>query len=78
MTRRCPSCRQAVGERSVNPAFPFCSERCRLLDLGRWFDERYRVPGERAGDGPGEPSADGEGEGGSGSGSGGEGEGGHP
>jgi len=25
---------------------PFCSERCRLLDLGNWVGERYRVPGE--------------------------------
>ena len=25
---------------------PFCSERCRLLDLGNWIDERYRVPSE--------------------------------
>jgi len=23
--------------------FPFCSERCRLLDLGKWFDEDYKV-----------------------------------
>jgi endogenous inhibitor of DNA gyrase (YacG/DUF329 family) len=31
----------------VDPAWrPFCSERCRLLDLGRWIDGDYRVPGE--------------------------------
>jgi len=29
-----------------NPHRPFCSLACRLLDLGRWLDERYRVPGE--------------------------------
>jgi endogenous inhibitor of DNA gyrase (YacG/DUF329 family) len=29
----------------VAPAFrPFCSERCKLLDLGRWLSEDYRVP----------------------------------
>ena len=25
---------------------PFCSERCKLLDLGRWVDGNYRVPGD--------------------------------
>jgi endogenous inhibitor of DNA gyrase (YacG/DUF329 family) len=58
VSRRCPSCRQPVGDRGVNPAFPFCSERCRLLDLGKWFDGQYRVPGERAGDGAAGPGAE--------------------
>jgi endogenous inhibitor of DNA gyrase (YacG/DUF329 family) len=26
---------------------PFCSERCKLRDLGNWASERYRIPGER-------------------------------
>jgi endogenous inhibitor of DNA gyrase (YacG/DUF329 family) len=26
------------------PQFPFCSPRCRLIDLGRWLGEEYRVP----------------------------------
>jgi uncharacterized protein len=30
-----------------SPALPFCSERCRLIDLGRWLDEGYRMPIER-------------------------------
>ncbi|MET0151466.1 MAG: DNA gyrase inhibitor YacG [Candidatus Binatia bacterium] len=43
---RCPTCRQAVvWERS--PYRPFCSERCRLRDLGNWASERYRIPDER-------------------------------
>jgi endogenous inhibitor of DNA gyrase (YacG/DUF329 family) len=30
----------------MDPAFrPFCSERCRMADLGRWLSEGYRVPG---------------------------------
>jgi endogenous inhibitor of DNA gyrase (YacG/DUF329 family) len=33
-----------------NPHRPFCSLTCRLLDLGRWLDEGYRIPGERADD----------------------------
>ena len=44
--RRCPVCRRAVPPREQNPAFPLCSERCRLIDLGRWLGEEYRVPAE--------------------------------
>ena len=42
---RCPRCRKRIRYRRVKdvPTFPFCSERCRLLDLGNWFDERYRI-----------------------------------
>ena len=38
-----------------NGAWPFCSDRCRLADLGRWLGETYRIPGERAGDGAAAP-----------------------
>ena len=51
MRPRCPGCRQPVDPPSANRSFPFCSERCRLLDLGRWFEGQYRVPGEPAGAG---------------------------
>ena len=38
----CAYCRQ----RAVDPAWrPFCSERCKLADLGRWLRGDYRVPG---------------------------------
>jgi hypothetical protein len=37
----CRSCGRAVSE--GDSFFPFCSERCRLVDLGSWLDERYRV-----------------------------------
>lgn len=40
--------------RAVNRAHPFCSDRCKLLDLGKWLGEEYRVAGPRAGDGAGE------------------------
>ncbi|MEP6742590.1 MAG: DNA gyrase inhibitor YacG [bacterium] len=40
----CPSCNKPV-EWEGNPFRPFCSERCKLIDLGRWVDEEYRVPG---------------------------------
>jgi uncharacterized protein len=40
---RCPICdREFEAERS--PALPFCCERCRLIDLGRWLDERNGLP----------------------------------
>jgi endogenous inhibitor of DNA gyrase (YacG/DUF329 family) len=44
---KCPRC----GKKSLwqdNPSRPFCSDKCRLLDLGRWADEEYRLAGERA------------------------------
>ncbi|MBI3603391.1 MAG: DNA gyrase inhibitor YacG [Nitrospirae bacterium] len=43
-SRRCPCCRRDV-EWEGNPWRPFCSERCQIIDLGAWADERYRVAG---------------------------------
>jgi endogenous inhibitor of DNA gyrase (YacG/DUF329 family) len=43
-SRPCPICKTAAAPRPQNPAAPFCSERCKLVDLGRWLDESYRVP----------------------------------
>jgi hypothetical protein len=40
---RCPSCRTLVPWEG-NAVRPFCSERCRTLDLGGWLGERYRIP----------------------------------
>lgn len=45
---RCPSCKKEVLLRAQNPNFPFCSERCRLVDLGKWLGEEYRVSGRTA------------------------------
>jgi endogenous inhibitor of DNA gyrase (YacG/DUF329 family) len=36
--------------RPANPSFPFCSDRCRLEDLGKWLGGEYRVPGPALGD----------------------------
>jgi endogenous inhibitor of DNA gyrase (YacG/DUF329 family) len=44
MASRCPSCRRAVLPRAKNPCFPFCSDRCRLVDLGKWLGGEYRIP----------------------------------
>jgi endogenous inhibitor of DNA gyrase (YacG/DUF329 family) len=49
--RRCPICGKLAVPRAGNRAFPFCSDRCRLVDLGRWLGEEYRIAGQRAGDG---------------------------
>jgi endogenous inhibitor of DNA gyrase (YacG/DUF329 family) len=35
---------QAPFDAKANPARPFCSERCRMIDLGAWASEAYRVP----------------------------------
>jgi len=43
---RCPTCKEpvAVHPRERPADFPFCSERCRLVDLHRWLQEEYRIP----------------------------------
>lgn len=47
---RCPICDSVMEGESTSswPDFPFCSSRCRLIDLGRWLDEGYRLPAESA------------------------------
>ncbi len=40
---QCPVC-DAIVRLDATPTAPFCSERCRLIDLGRWLDEAYAVP----------------------------------
>ena len=40
---RCPVCEREF-EKSESTALPFCSERCRTIDLGRWLGETYRLP----------------------------------
>jgi uncharacterized protein len=40
----CPTCGADVEWTPINKFRPFCSERCKLIDLGAWADETYRVP----------------------------------
>ncbi len=40
----CPICGKPAAPRTENRAFPFCSMRCRQIDLGKWLDEEYRIP----------------------------------
>jgi len=58
MEPRCPTCRAPVARDART--FPFCSERCRLVDLGSWLDERFRVAGSDEEDGKKEPESEGE------------------
>lgn len=53
MPRACPICGKPIAPREENAAFPFCSDRCRLVDLAKWLGEEYRIPGARPGDGAG-------------------------
>lgn len=41
---KCPQCGRLTVYSLENPARPFCSDRCKLIDLGQWADETYRVP----------------------------------
>ena len=40
----CPICKKPVADAQANPTWPFCSDRCKLIDLGRWLDGKYLVP----------------------------------
>jgi endogenous inhibitor of DNA gyrase (YacG/DUF329 family) len=43
MIMRCPICKQSVTWED-NAFRPFCSERCKMIDLDNWLEGRYRVP----------------------------------
>lgn len=46
-TLRCPICHKPVNmpvDHSGLSTFPFCSDRCRLVDLGRWLNGKYQIP----------------------------------
>jgi uncharacterized protein len=42
----CPHCGKEVVWGAESPYRPFCSERCKLIDLGQWANEGYRIPVE--------------------------------
>jgi len=46
----CPNCNRPAQPRSGNRSHPFCSDRCRLIDLSKWLGEEYRIPGPLMGD----------------------------
>lgn len=43
---KCPVCGREVEYSPANPHRPFCSERCRLIDLGAWANDEYVIEGE--------------------------------
>ena len=55
---RCPTCGRPVAWTPQSPFRPFCSERCKLIDLGEWLTDGYRIPdpGDSPSDDP--PSAE--------------------
>ena len=40
----CPACGEPSLFNSDNPYRPFCSQRCKMIDLGQWASEEYRIP----------------------------------
>ena len=54
-TVRCPTCGTGVEWTPQSKWRPFCSERCKLIDLGAWANESYRVPAVERDDDDEEP-----------------------
>jgi endogenous inhibitor of DNA gyrase (YacG/DUF329 family) len=50
---RCPLCGKAIEWSEKSPFRPFCSERCKLTDLGAWASDAYRVAAQE--ESPGDP-----------------------
>lgn len=52
---KCPICKEASEQPPANVFFPFCSNRCKVIDLAKWLDGDYRIPAreEDEGDGSG-------------------------
>ena len=46
-TVKCPTCGKAVVWNEAAKWRPFCSERCRLIDLGEWASESHRIPDDQ-------------------------------
>jgi hypothetical protein len=59
MPRRlsCPTCERPIEWTEAFPFRPFCSERCRLIDLGAWLSEQRGIPGDPLGDPEAAPRA---------------------
>ncbi|MDV7398844.1 DNA gyrase inhibitor YacG, partial [Arthrospira platensis SPKY1] len=48
MKLKCPTCQKEIEWSETFPYRPFCSERCKLIDLGAWASEQHAIPGEPA------------------------------
>ena len=51
---QCPQCHASIVWSADNPYRPFCSERCKLIDLGQWATGSYRIPQVERDDGQAE------------------------
>lgn len=45
----CPNCKKTVQWSQESKWKPFCSERCRMIDLGDWIDEKNRIADQESG-----------------------------
>ena len=45
-TVSCPTCQKPVLWNENSPYRPFCRQRCKMIDLGTWADESYRIPSQ--------------------------------
>jgi endogenous inhibitor of DNA gyrase (YacG/DUF329 family) len=55
----CPICgKRLQGPRAEWPQFPFCSPRCKTIDLGRWLSESYGIAAEEADEASAEQETD--------------------
>ncbi|WP_396588791.1 DNA gyrase inhibitor YacG [Bermanella sp. R86510] len=48
MNVKCPTCQKQVEWNEKSPERPFCSKRCRMIDLGQWAAEEHAIPGPSA------------------------------
>jgi uncharacterized protein len=57
-TVKCPTCGRSIEWSDQSPFRPFCSERCRVIDLGAWLSEKHVIPSNETGtqEAPDEPS----------------------
>jgi endogenous inhibitor of DNA gyrase (YacG/DUF329 family) len=46
MKVKCPNCEKPVEWSDQSPDRPFCSERCKMIDLGQWASEEHAIPGK--------------------------------
>ncbi|HEY4732340.1 MAG TPA: DNA gyrase inhibitor YacG [Gammaproteobacteria bacterium] len=59
MSDKCPTCGKPISLLAENRFQPFCCERCKLIDLGRWFAENNRIPaGDDSGSSLPSPASD--------------------
>jgi uncharacterized protein len=52
---KCPTCGRSIEWSDQSPFRPFCSERCRVIDLGAWLTEKHAIPGDEAETAPDAP-----------------------